>query len=117
MTTRGEQNIPGALDAIRELERALSDRVKHRAFAAESRQAARREADGLIAEANERGARAAERARQKVRLASDIEIESIRAGADDEIALLHMRVTTMRAELLAGMRAVALPEAPDREDA
>ncbi|MEC5181001.1 hypothetical protein [Arthrobacter sp. CG_A4] len=117
MTARGELNTPGALDAIRDLERALSDRVKHRAFAAESSQVARREADDLLAEARERGARAAERTRQDVRLATEIETASILAGADDEIAAIHLRVTTMRAELLAGMRAVALPEAHDPKEA
>lgn len=109
--------MPGAINAIRDLERTLSDTVKHRAFAAESRQDARREADRLIAEAQDRGSRAAERAREEVSSASELETGSIRAEADAEIAALHLWLTTERAALLAEMRAVAAPETFDHSDA
>ena len=117
MTIRGEQKTPEALNAIRNLERTLSDTVKHRAFAAESRQEARREADRLIAEAQDRGSRAAERAREEVRSASEIETGSIQREADGEIAALHLWLTTERAALLVDMRAVAAPETFDRLEA
>ena len=117
MTIRGEQNPPEALNAIRDLERTLSDTVKHRAFAAESRQEARREADRLIADAQDRGSRAAERAREEVRSASELETRSIPEGADGEIAVLLRWLALQRAKLLVDMRTVAVPETFDRPEA
>ena len=111
MTTRPEPTSPGALDAIRDLERTLSDTVEHRASAAESRRLANETAADLITAARTRGAEAAEQISERIRSASEVEAASIHAEANDEMAVMRDQMGVMRERLLVEMRAAILPEA------
>ena len=111
MTTRPERTSSGALDAIRDLERTLSDTVEHRASAAESRRLANETAADLITAARTRGAEVAEQISERIRSANEVEALSIQAEADDEIAVIRDQMGVMRERLLAEMRAAILPEA------
>jgi hypothetical protein len=97
-----------ALGAVRRLERALEKRPGNNAAEA-ALDAAREEAQRLLADARAAGDDEGRRRRAAVLAAAEAEVTSIRAAGETEAEDLLRRVAAERDELVAEFTAVVLP--------
>ena len=110
MTARNGASTPGALDAVRRLETALGDRPGASDAAKAGLDAARAEAERLLAGARTAGAESGRRRRAELLAEAEAEARALRAGGQADAEELRERVSTQRDELVAELTALLLPE-------
>jgi vacuolar-type H+-ATPase subunit H len=112
MTASSPSSPSGALEAVRELEPALEDDHDAQAVAGTAVDAARAEAERLLAAARRAGTEAGRRRRAAVLAEAEAEASAIRAAGESEAAELLARVAACRDDLVADLTALLLqPEA------
>lgn len=100
---------PGALEAVRQLERALEERSEPTGDVLDG---ARADAERLLAEARRAGADAGRLRRDAVHAEAEAEAAAIRAAGDAAVRELRERVAAARDELVAELTALLLPQEP-----
>jgi vacuolar-type H+-ATPase subunit H len=110
MTAPNGSSLRGALEAVRRLEGAIEAGNLARVEADDALDAARHEADRLLADAEAAGNVAGRRRRDEVRAASEAEATAIRAAGGVEAEELLRRVSAQRDELVAELVAVVLAQ-------
>jgi hypothetical protein len=110
MTAANATPPTGALEAVQQLESALADRTDARGIAEVGMDAARAEAERLLADARRIGSEAGRRCRDEILAAAASDARAIRAGADAEVQELRERVSAHHDELIAELTALVLPE-------
>ena len=108
MTAPNGSPLGGALEAVRRLEGALEAGNQARAEAEAALDAAREEAERLLADARAVGSVAGRRRRAEVLEASEAEAMAIRAAAEADAEELHGRVSAERHELVAELASIVL---------
>ena len=109
MTPGGPQPTPRALDAVRDLERALDVRKLTGMLAEQQLRDARLKADELLAAARTRGEQAAQRTRQEALAAAESDVDAILAAADAEVSALQRSAGIAHPGLLTKLRVAVLP--------
>jgi hypothetical protein len=99
-----------ALGAVQELEAALALRADARDDAEAGTDAARAEAERLLAEARRVGADAGRRRRADILAEAEAEARKIRDDGEAAVQELRERVADRRDELIAELTALVLPE-------
>ena len=110
MTAANATPPTGALEAVQELESVLAERADARGIAEVGIDAARAEAEHLLADARRIGLEAGRRRRDEILAAATAEARAIRAGADAEVQKLREHVSARHDELIAELTALVLPE-------
>jgi vacuolar-type H+-ATPase subunit H len=108
MTTPNESPPSRALDAVLRLEGALDAGDRARVEAENALDAAREEAERLLADARVAGTVAGRRRRAEVLEASETEATAIRSAGDADAEQLRRRVAAGRIELVAELAAIVL---------
>jgi vacuolar-type H+-ATPase subunit H len=108
MTAQNGSSRPGALEAVRRLEGALEAGDQARVEAQDALDAAREEAERLLADARAVGSVAGRRRRAEVLEASEVEAMAIRAAGEADAEELQRRVSAERHELVAELAAIVL---------
>ncbi len=106
---RNPSASPGALEAVRQLERTLAARGDARDLAESALDSARAEAERLLAGARRAGTEAGRRRRAAVLAEAESETAAIRAAGDAEARELLERVAAAQDELVAELTALLLP--------
>ena len=99
-----------ALDAVQQLESALAERTDAHGVAEAGMDAARAEAERLLADARRTGSEAGRRRRDEILAEAEAEARAIRADAEAEVQELRERVSGRHDELIAELTALVLPE-------
>ena len=99
-----------ALDAVQQLESALADRTDARGVAETGMNAARAEAERLLADARRTGSDAGRRRRADILAEAEADARAIRADAEADVQELRERVSARHDELIAELTALVLPE-------
>jgi vacuolar-type H+-ATPase subunit H len=102
----------GALDAVKRIENALTERDAAREASDSELEAAHTEAERLLSVAHIAGARAGEERRVALLARAQADAESIRSGGDSEVRQLGRRVSAERDVLAAEFTALLLVEEP-----
>jgi hypothetical protein len=110
MTAANATPPTGALEAVQELESALAERADARGTAEVGIDAARAEAERLLADARRIGLEAGRRRRDEILAAAAADARGIRGSADAEVQELRERVSAHNDELIAELTALVLPE-------
>ena len=110
MTAPNGASATGALDAVRRLELVLGERTVARDASAVGLDAARAEAERLLADAQEAGSEAGRRRRAELLAEAETEASAIRAAGRADAEELRERVSAERAELIADLIVLLLPE-------
>jgi hypothetical protein len=98
----------GALDAVRQLERALEERDDAHSAADAALDAARAEAERLVAEARAVGTDAGRRLRATLLAEAEADAEAARTGGEAAAQRLRERAARGRGELIADLAALLL---------
>ena len=110
MTAHAAAPASGALDAVRRLELALGDGTGTGDASAARLDAARAEAERLLADARSAGSDAGRRRRAELLAEAETDASAIRAAGRVDAEALRERVSARRAELIAELTGVLLPE-------
>jgi len=110
MTAANATPPTGALEAVQQLESALADRSDARGIAEVGMDAARAEAERVLADARRIGSEAGRHRRAEILAAATAEARATRAGADAEVQELRERVSARHDDLIAELTALVLPE-------
>jgi hypothetical protein len=102
----------GALEAVKRIENALTERDATREETDAELNAARAEAERLLAAAHVAGTRAADERRDALLASAHADAEMIRAAGDAEARQLGERVSAHREMLAAELTALILVEEP-----
>lgn len=108
MTAPNGSPLRGALEAVRRLEGALEAGEHARVEAEDALEAAREEAERLLADARIAGTVAGRRRRAEVLEASEAEATAIRLAGDADAEDLRRRVAAGRRELVGELAAIVL---------
>jgi hypothetical protein len=110
MTAENARPPAGALEAVQELEAALTRRADARDDAEAGIDTARAEAEHLLADARRVGADAGRRRRAGILAEAEAEARTIRAAGEADVEELRERVAVQRDELIAELTALVLPD-------
>ena len=110
MTAANATPSTGALEAVQQLESALAERTHARGIAEVGMDAARAEAERVLADARRIGSEAGRRRRDEILAAATADVRAIRADAEAEVQELRERVSARHDELIAELTALVLPE-------
>ena len=99
-----------ALDAIQQLESALAERTDGGGPAETGMDAARAEAERLVADARRTGSDAGRRRRDEIQAEAEADVRAIRADAEADVQRLRECVSARHDELIAELTALVLPE-------
>jgi hypothetical protein len=110
MTAPNATPPAGALEAVQQLESALAERTDARGIAEAGMDAARAEAERLLADARRTGSDAGRRRRDEILAEAEAKARAIRADAEAEVQELRERVSARHDELIAELTALVLPE-------
>jgi hypothetical protein len=100
----------GALEAVQQLESELAERTDARGIAEAGIDAARAQAEQLLADARRTGSDAGRRRRDEILAEAEVEARAIRADAEAEVQELRGRVSARHDELIAELTALVLGE-------
>ena len=112
MTIPHELPYAGALDAVSRIETALTERDAARDATDSVLDAARAEAERLVAAARTAGMRAGEDRRVAILTRARADAQAIRSGGDAEARRLHSRMAVARDVLAAELTPLLLVEEP-----
>jgi hypothetical protein len=110
MTARYGASAPGALDAVRRLETALGERTGANDAAGAGLDAARAEAEQVLADARNAGLEAGRRRRAKMLAEAETDARALRAEGQADAEELHKQASARRDQLVAELTALLLPE-------
>jgi hypothetical protein len=112
MTIPHELPYAGALDAVRRIEAAFTERDAARDVADAELNAAHAKAECLLCAARVAGRRAGEDRRVAILTRARADAEAIRSGGDAEARQLGIRMSAARDELAAELTSLLLIEEP-----
>ena len=99
-----------ALDAVQQLESALAERTDGGGPAETGMDAARAEAERLVADARRTGSDAGRRRRDEILAEAEAGVRAIQADAEAAVQGLRACVSARQDELIAELTALVLPE-------